>query len=408
MAGPGRRFSDEMSPGADAGRVRVLHVIDSLSASGGAEHGMVREILRFGDDFDQTVVRLFSADALDGLLASRKIPVVPLGLRSSRSGWNWPLAVKRLADVIETTKPDVIHSSLFSSNVVAQVAGRRAKTPVLSTFTLSGDPRLLRAFQPGADSWRAAFLRKVAGYSARSDLVWFRALTKDAEITNCDMLGVVPSRSRVIPRGVPDDLRPDLVKSRAELGLPEDLPLLVNVGRQTAQKGHVDLVESFSMVRRQVPTHLVILGRDGDGTAQLAEMIETTGLQNDVTVVSYTPDVAHYLAHASVFVFSSYMEGLGTAVIEALACEAPVVAYDIPPVREATDDGKYARLVPVGHADALAREIVATIEKRDSDLIRKAAAWARETYSLERVSDDVQTRLRWVARGGPPDDSVHF
>lgn len=382
-----------------ASSLTVLHVIDSLSASGGAEHGMVREITKFASGVDQTVVRLFSADALDGLLASRGIPVVALGLDSSKAGWNWPSAARRLGAVIETVEPDVIHSSLFSSNVVAQMAGRRAGTPVLSTFTLSGDQRLLKAYQPGADSWRASLLRKVAGSSARSDLVWFRALTRDTKATNCGLLGVDPVRAHVIPRGIPDDLKPDSIKSRHELGMPAGLPLLLNVGRQTAQKGHVSLIEAFAAVRREIPSHLVILGREGDATPQLEEAIGAHGLGDHVTVVDYTPDVAHYMAHASVFVFSSYMEGLGTAVIEALAVGTPVAAFDIPPVREATGDGKFARLVPVGDIAGLVREILATIETPDDDMVREASTWARDTYSLERVSRDVQVLLSRVASG---------
>ncbi len=388
-----------IEPRGSVGALKVLHVIDSLSASGGAEHGMVREVVRFGSEIDQTVVRLFSADALDGFLARHGIPVVALGQDSSRAGWNWPLAARRLDDVVETLQPDVIHSSLFSSNVVAQIAGRRTKTPVLSTFTLSGDPRLLKAYQPGADSWRASVLRKIAGHTARSDGVWFRALTRDAQETNCDLLGVDQARSRVIPRGIPDDLEPGSLKSRSDLGLPEDLPLLINVGRQTAQKGHVALVETFAVVRRRLRCHLVILGREGDATSQLQEAIAVNDLEDHVTVISYTPDVAHYVAHASVFVFSSYMEGLGTAVIEALALGTRVVAFDIPPVREATGDGTFARLVPVGDTDSLARETVASIEAADEGMLLEAGNWARDTYSMDRVARDVQTLLFRVAAG---------
>ena len=47
--------------------MRVLHVVDSLAGSGGAEHGLVREITRFGPDVDQVVVRLFERDDLESL-----------------------------------------------------------------------------------------------------------------------------------------------------------------------------------------------------------------------------------------------------------------------------------------------------------------------------------------------------
>ena len=119
--------------------MRVLHVINSLGASGGAEHGLVREIGLLSDGFEHRVVRLFEKDQLGADLEALGIGVEPLGLNSSRAGWNWPLATERLVRVIRDFVPDVIHSSLFSANLVAQFAGKRASVPVLSTFTLSGD-----------------------------------------------------------------------------------------------------------------------------------------------------------------------------------------------------------------------------------------------------------------------------
>jgi len=175
--------------------VKVLHVINSLGGSGGAEHGLVREVTRFGDGVDQKVVRLFSKDHLDADLEEAGIEVIALGLDSDRAGWKLPAAVSRLLSVARGERPDVIHSSLFTANLVAQVAGRLRGTPILSTFTLSGSEDLLRRFQPGAASRRAAMLREIAAYAARGKGVWFRALTMDALATNCELLGVQPERA---------------------------------------------------------------------------------------------------------------------------------------------------------------------------------------------------------------------
>ena len=115
-----------------------------------------------------------------------------------------------------------------------------------------------------------------------------------------------------------------------------------------AQKGQLALLEAFRVIRHSVPSYLVMLGRQGDMSEVLRQQIDEMGLSESVSIVGYTPDVAHYLEHASVFVFPSFMEGLGTSVIEAMSFDIQVVAFDIPPVREITDDGRLARLVPVG------------------------------------------------------------
>jgi glycosyltransferase involved in cell wall biosynthesis len=212
------------------------------------------------------------------------------------------------------------------------------------------------------------------------------------------LLGVDPGQARVIPRGIPLDRIPETPKSRSELGLPEDLPILINVGRQTAQKGHLALLDAFEIVKGERVAHLVILGRQGDASRELREGISGRGLQADVTVIDYTPDVFHYLAHASVFVFSSFMEGLGTAVLEAMASGVPVVAFDIPPVREATGEGRFAHLVAAGDIGALAGAVLDVLED-GRDLGGEAETWVAANYSLEVVAARLHGLLADVARG---------
>lgn len=369
-------------------------MINSLGGSGGAEHGLVREITRFSDDVEQRVVRLYEKDHLDNELSSAGIEVTPLGLRGGRAGWNWLGGVVKLARFINAYRPDVIHSSLFTANLVAQIAGRRAGVPVVSTFTLSGDPGLLKRYQPGAHSWRGSVLRWLASRVARHPSVYFRALTRDALDTNCELLGVDPSRATVIPRGVELDLFPPDPKTREQLGLPVNGRLLVNVGRQTAQKGHLSLLQTFDVVRSEVDAHLAIIGREGETTDQLRSTISDTGLDEHVTLVGYTPEVHHYLANADVFVFPSLMEGLGTAVLEAMAMGIPVVAYDIPPVREITDEGRVAYLVDVGDTESFARAVLGVLA---GDAGEDASEWVRQKFTIDQVAPRVEALLKRAA-----------
>ena len=383
--------------------MKVIHVIDSLGGSGGAEHGLVREIALFSADIDQRVCRLFRKDALQAQLEALGIPVFSFGLSSSLATTNWSLATIRLVREIRRLRPDVLHSSLFTANLVAQLAGVLTATPVLSTFTLSGDRRLLREFQPGAGSWRASILRWFAGRAARSRRVWFRSLSQDALTTNVDLLGVKPERVVVIPRGVPSDLTPAHPRTRLELGLPVTGRIVLNIGRQTRQKGHRYLVEALAIVRREIDAHLVILGREGDATEAIRDAIAQLGIKDHVSLTGYTPWVADYLTHADVFAFASVMEGLGTAVIEAMAARIPVVSFDIPPVREVTDAGRAAVLVPLGDVAGLANGIVTLMDPRASErYIEAGQELVRGRHSLDVVSAKLEQRLREVADAEAP------
>ena len=378
--------------------MRVLHVINSLGGGGGAEQGLVREITNFTPEIESRVVTLYEDDTLFPPLATKGVLARTLELDSSHSGWNWPLGIRRLREVIEHFEPDVVHSSLASANLIAQLATRRRGVPVLSTLTLSGDPALMKTLQPGAGTRRAALLRGVSARAARSSHVWFRALTEDSKATTCAAMGISESRVFVLPRGVPPIV--ETSATRSSLGLPQSARILLNVGRQTAQKGHKYLIEAFRRVKSEIDTHLVILGQRGDGSRDLEDLIRLHDLEDSVTVVPFTPTPVDYYMTADVFVFTSLMEGLGTAVLEAMACGLPIVAFDIPPVREATRDGELAHLTPPGDLDAVATAVLKLISGQARDHVKEARTWVVENHSSSEIAHQLEGRLIELAENG--------
>ena len=187
--------------------------------------------------------------------------------------------------------------------------------------------------------------------------------------------------------------------SREELGLPGDRPIVLNVGRQTAQKGHKHLIAAFEKLQHSRSPHLVIIGREGDGSSALRAAIDESNLEDHVTVIPYTDRVNDFLVAADVFAFLSLMEGLGTAMLEAMAARLPVVAYDIPPIREITDQARVAGLVPVGDTEALATALEWALgaDQAIRRMTDEAHNWVSEHYSLHRVSARLQDRLQQLS-----------
>jgi glycosyltransferase involved in cell wall biosynthesis len=188
--------------------------------------------------------------------------------------------------------------------------------------------------------------------------------------------------------------------TRSSLGLPESAPILLNVGRQTAQKGHTFLIEAFQRVKSEIDAHLVIVGRRGDGSAELEKSIRLHDLESSVTVVPFTPRPVDYYLTADVFVFTSLMEGLGTAVLEAMACGLPIAAFDIPPVREATRNGELAHLTPPGDPDAIAAAVLSVISGQAEDHVEEARTWVVENHSISEIAHQLEGRLIELAENG--------
>jgi glycosyltransferase involved in cell wall biosynthesis len=180
--------------------------------------------------------------------------------------------------------------------------------------------------------------------------------------------------------------------------------VILNVGRQTAQKGHAHLLEALPELAARYRAHLVILGREGDASPVIERSLDLLGIRDHVTIIPYTNRVADYYANADVFVFPALMEGLGTAVIEAMAAGVPVIAFDIPPVREVVGDGRFARLVPSGDSSELFAAIDAVLagDSDPTDMVAEARRWTEEQFDVQQIADRVFARLSTLVSAGRP------
>ena len=157
---------------------------------------------------------------------------------------------------------------------------------------------------------------------------------------------------------------------------PDGPPVVLGVGRLTAQKDFSTLIHAFARVRAGREARLMILG-DGNRRQELEALIKRLGLVNCVSLPGFVTNPYAYARRAALFVLSSRWEGFGNVLVEAMACGTPVVSTDCPSgPAEILEDGVWGRLVPVGDAEALAKAMEATLEEPEHpDVVKRAAAF---------------------------------
>jgi glycosyltransferase involved in cell wall biosynthesis len=158
----------------------------------------------------------------------------------------------------------------------------------------------------------------------------------------------------VVTPGLEAKSREKLIHPWFEPGNP---PVVLSMGRLTAQKDFSTLIKAFAGVCRDFPARLLILG-EGEDRLKLEALVRDLDLEKDVALPGFVQNPFPYMVGASLFVLSSRWEGLPTVLVEALYCGLPVVATDCPSgPREILKDGAYGRLVPVGSPQALTEAI---------------------------------------------------
>ena len=205
--------------------------------------------------------------------------------------------------------------------------------------------------------------------------------------------GLPRDHVRVVPNGLDHGLyRPDSLVS-------PDAGRVVFVGRIEHYKGVDVLLAAWPEVRRARPqARLSILGA---GTA-LEEMRRRARGLEGIEFAGFVSDEAKVEAMraARVVVQPSRKEGWGLTVLEANACGTPVVATDVPGLRDSVRDGETGLLVPSGEPDSLAAAIVRVL---DDDRLRGrlaagALAWAGR-FTWDRAAESMAVMLRAAARG---------
>jgi glycosyltransferase involved in cell wall biosynthesis len=330
---------------------------------------LLRALDEVAGDYDDLRFRLVTTNAGAELLqpAALDVRVAGRALGSPRAGARRVVAEQLAA---ATEHSDLLH--FFDLTGPLLVPRRRFVTTVHDT----SKPRTYkRLVQPWAARHAAAVVA-VSGY-ARDEAV--RSLGADAR------------RVAVIHSG------PGLQLSEPHTEIQNDgTGYLLYVGDFAEHKNLPFLVDVFTAAGS--PDRLVLAGRPGSGYAALQARIEGSPARERITVDRDVDDgrLDGLYRHAVATVLPSRREGFGFTPLEAMARDCPVLASDLPAVREIVGDG--ALLLPVGDRDAWVQAVqrIATDESLRTTLRSRGRA-AAARYSWERTARSLCDLWRRVA-----------
>ena len=141
---------------------------------------------------------------------------------------------------------------------------------------------------------------------------------------------------------------------------------IISAGRLEEVKGFDRLVKAFAMIEEKCPKwHVDIFGK-GSCEGELRKLISSYHLENRIKILPPTNNIYSEYLNSDFYVLTSYHEGLGMVLLEAMACGIPCVSFDCDyGPKEVIDDRNTGLLVENGNVKKLSQSILWMIEHHD-------------------------------------------
>jgi len=152
---------------------------------------------------------------------------------------------------------------------------------------------------------------------------------------------------------------------KRKLGIPEHSLIVGTVGRLVPIKGPEFLIEAAKLIIPKYPSTLFIFTGDGHLRQNLKKKTLEMGVEENVIFLGWRDDVDKIISIYDILVLPSLNEGMGRALVEAMALGKPIVASDIGGVPDLITHGKNGFLVPPKNPGLLAKYMQILIEKKE-------------------------------------------
>ncbi len=363
-------------------KVRVLTVIDELSAHGGAERLAVEIVTRLDPSRFEPILcvtRRTDGPGQEGLVADLQaagVALLQLGRTSVRDLRAWAPVVR----LLRRRGADVVHSHKFGSNLWAAGLSVVAPDPVYvaheHTWSFEGH-RLRRLLDRQLISRRVDLMLAVSNEDRRRMI---------------EVEGIDPEAVRVLPNGIAPSV-PAGHDVRGELGIGADQPVIGAVCMLRPQKAIDVLLRAAARLRQEFPALVVLVAGEGPERQSLEALTRELGLAETVRFLGPRADVADVLAALDVAVSSSDFEGSSLAIMEYMEAAKAIVATAVGGTPDLIEPGVHGLLVRPRDPESLAEAVAGLLRDASlrEELGRAAAERRRREFDIDVMARTLET-----------------
>lgn len=358
-------------------KIKVMHFIGSLNI-GGAEK-VVTTILK---GYDRNRCKMYLLTLQKGPLEKDLIDCNAEIITKPFSYYRIMPWLYNVVREIRRLKIDVLHTHLFTTDILGRLVGWLAKVPVLVTTyhapsTWKRSLRLFERIKRKADMITGNFLND-----------GFIAISEEVRKYQIEIGGLAPEKFVIVSNPVLES-QSNRKEARQLLDLNESGMALANVGSLKPIKGQIHLLRAFAdMVPLYPNIRLYFIG-DGILRPALEGAVKELIIDKNVVFLGARDDVQELLPAFDILVVSSLSEGISIAILEAMAAGIPVIATDVGGNPDLIKDRDTGILVPPENPEQLSKAIRYLVDRPDERqrIASQGNRFVDANHSVKKITD---------------------
>lgn len=384
-------------------KIKIVRIINRFNIGGPTYNATF--LTRFiSDDFETLLIGgLPEEGEADSLHILNEYGISPLLIEELQRTPNFKSdrkAYRRIKKIIKEFKPDIVHTHAAKAGALGRKAAKSCKVPVI-VHTFHG-----HVFHSYFGKFKTAIFKTIERKLAKksTQIVAISQLQKD-ELVN-DFKICKAKKITVVPLGF------DLVKfqenriearkhTRQQYGIQDDEVAVAIIGRLAPIKDHAFFLDVISAVSKQTTKKVkVFIVGDGEERQAIEEQLKTipTNDHFSITLTSWIKDIAQFNPGMDVICLTSKNEGTPVSLIEAQACNVPVISTDVGGVRDIVLENETGFIVTKGNLLEYTEKLLELIEDDDKRKAMSEKGWefVREKFhytTLVKNMEELYKRL---------------
>ncbi len=368
-------------------KIKILHIITHLPTGGAQDNTLFTVELLNRNKFEISLCCNLVGDLVDRAKRIKQIQIFNVkNLVREVNLFKDIKAFISIYKILRSEKFDIIHTHSSKAGFLARIAAKLYGKSII-VHTVHGFP-----FNDYMSFFKKYFYIKIEK---------FLSTLSDALITVSNL-----NKVKIIKLGIAEDSKITNIYSgidlklfakrndfsfRNDLGISNDFILIGAVGRLSAQKDPITLVNAIDIVIKEKTNVKLVFVGDGDMKAEVLRKINELGLQENIYLVGNKMDPWNVYPSLDLFVMSSIYEGLGRSITEALCSETPVVCTNVEGVPELVRENITGYLVKPKDYFELSRGILKSLDNIDhsKNMAKEGSKFVKENFDVNNMVKEI-------------------